>query len=377
MTSSRIIRNRIALLVSSAMALLVQIGFAQTPDPNFHVYIAFGQSNMEGNGAVPAAEKTGVNPRFQLMAAVNCPALSRTKGTWSTAVPPLCRCGTGMTPADYFGRTLVDSLPNVKVGVIVVAVAGTSIKIFDKAQYQAYLSDAGTADWLRNIANEYGGNPYKVMVDLGKEAQKVGVIKGFLLHQGETDGGNAQWANIVKTVYTNLITDLGLDAAKTPLLAGDLVGPSTMIANLPNVLPNSYVIPSTGLGKNTDNLHFSPEGYKEFGKRYGSKMLSILKQNGTTGMDLPRSEAGFALGAGMPDLKGRNSITFTIPQSAFVSLKAYTLDGAEIAELAGKVYPAGSHSIEAAGKPLPAGVSILTMKAGAYSATRRVVLGAR
>ena len=76
-----------------AAALMGAKAFSQ--DPNFHVYLAFGQSNMEGNGQVPAAEKTGVNPRWQMMAAVNCPGLSRTKGNWYTAVPPLCRCATG------------------------------------------------------------------------------------------------------------------------------------------------------------------------------------------------------------------------------------------------------------------------------------------
>jgi carbohydrate esterase-like sialic acid-specific acetylesterase len=96
-------------------------------DPDFHIYLAFGQSNMEGNGPIPAAEKTGVNARWKVMAAVNCTNLGRTKGSWYTAVPPLCRCNTGMTPADYFGRTLVDSLPpNITVGVINVSVAGSA-----------------------------------------------------------------------------------------------------------------------------------------------------------------------------------------------------------------------------------------------------------
>ena len=56
---------------------------------------------------------------------------------------------------------MVDNLPEeVKVGTITVAVGGASIDLFDKDKYQAYLNDANTADWLRNYAKEYGGNPY-------------------------------------------------------------------------------------------------------------------------------------------------------------------------------------------------------------------------
>jgi hypothetical protein len=365
-----------AALALATVSLLSLKGYAQTPSPDFHIYLAFGQSNMEGNGAVPAAEKTGVNPRFQVMAAVNCPTLNRTKGAWSTAVPPLCRCGTGMTPVDYFGRTLVDSLPaQIKVGVINVAVAGCAIEMFDKDKYQSYIT--GQADWMKSIANEYGGNPYGALVTLAKQAQKDGVIKGFLLHQGESGSSTNQWANEVKIIYNNLIKDLDLDAATTPLLAGDLVSSSTMVKNLPNTLPNSYVIPSTGLGHNSDNLHFSPDGYKEFGKRYASTMLGILKKNGPLAIGGSQAVAGYALSEGFPGQDGKVSIHFETPHPDFVSVKAYSIGGGEIAELAGKAFPAGGHTLEFASKPLPAGLCILRMKAGAFSATRRVVLEAR
>lgn len=377
MISKPKIRIRIgSVLILAAVAMPCLHVFAQTPNPDFHVYLAFGQSNMEGNGAVPAAEKTGVDPRFQVLAAVNCPApLNRTKGTWSTAVPPLCRCGTGMTPVDYFGRTLVDSLPvNIKIGVINVAVAGCAIEMFDKDKYQAYIDKQET--WMKNIANEYGGNPYGALVTLAKEAQKSGVIKGFLLHQGESGSSTNQWANEVKIIYNNLIKDLDLDAAKTPLLAGDLVSSSTMIKNLPTTLPNSYVISSAGLGHNSDNLHFSPDGYKEFGKRYGATMYGILKKNGSVAIGGSRPMAGYAMGEGFSGQGGKLSIQFGIAQPGFVSVKAYSLAGGEIAELAGKTFPAGEHVLEFPGKLPPAGICILKMKAGAFSATRSVALGA-
>ena len=41
---------------------------AETPDPDFHVYLAFGQSNMEGFPGIEAQDKEGVDPRFREVA---------------------------------------------------------------------------------------------------------------------------------------------------------------------------------------------------------------------------------------------------------------------------------------------------------------------
>jgi hypothetical protein len=79
-------------------------------DENFYVFLCFGQSNMEGQGAISEQDKN-VDSRFQVMEAVTCSNLRRTMGKWYNAVPPLTRCYSGLSPADYFGRTMVDSLP--------------------------------------------------------------------------------------------------------------------------------------------------------------------------------------------------------------------------------------------------------------------------
>ena len=151
--------------------------------PNFHIYLSLGQSNMEGNARVEAQDTVDVNDRFKVLAAVDCPDLGREKGKWYTAVPPLCRCKTGLTPTDYFGRTLVEKLPDsIKVGVINVAVGGCKIELFDEDNYKEYVSTA--PDWLKNMVAEYDGNPYARLVEMAKIAQKDGVIKGILLHQG-------------------------------------------------------------------------------------------------------------------------------------------------------------------------------------------------
>ena len=127
-------------LLAALLCLNVN-AFAQ--DKNFYVFLAFGQSNMEGYPGLEEQDKGPVDEHFQVFAPVDFPAQNRVKGHWYTAVPPLARPGAGLCPADYFGRTLVANLPaNIKVGVINVAVAGCKIELFEKDHYTAYAATA-------------------------------------------------------------------------------------------------------------------------------------------------------------------------------------------------------------------------------------------
>ena len=126
-------KRKFALLLSVPLFLLNTNLFSQ--DPDFYIYLCFGQSNMEG-AARAEKQDSVVDGRFQVLQAVDCSTLGRSKGNWYPAVPPLTRCRTGLTPADYFGRTMVATLPKkVRVGVINVSVGGCKIELFDKDQY--------------------------------------------------------------------------------------------------------------------------------------------------------------------------------------------------------------------------------------------------
>lgn len=261
--------------------------FAKQGNPNFHVYLAFGQSNMEGNAAVEAQDKVNVPERFKMMAAVDFNNPSRKKGNWYTAIPPLCRQGTGLTPCDYFGRYLVENLPeDVEVGVINVAVGGARIELFMQEYKDEYI--AGEADWFKNYCAQYGNDPLGRLIEMGKKAQEVGVIKGILLHQGESNNGASDWCQKVAKVYKRICYYLGLNPEEVPLLAGetlyaDMGGGCSWhnVAALPNLkkeIPNSYVISAKDIpGNGVDAWHFSAAGYRELGKRYGEQMLEILK----------------------------------------------------------------------------------------------------
>jgi len=263
------------------MLFLSVSSFSQ--DKKFYIFLCFGQSNMEGNARIEPQDTT-VDERFQVMEAVDCSNLGRTKGKWYPAVPPLCRCRTGLTPADYFGRTLVANLPKkIRIGVINVSVGGCKIELFDKDNYQSYV--ATTQSWMLNMIKEYDGNPYGRLVEMAKLAQKDGVIKGILLHQGESNTNDTLWTKKVKVVYDNLMKDLNLNPKKVPLLAGEVVhadqggvcaSMNSIIATLPSTIPNSHVISSAGCPDGRDNLHFNAEGYRMFGKRYAEEMLSLM-----------------------------------------------------------------------------------------------------
>ena len=252
-------------------------------DPNFHIYLCFGQSNMEGQGVIQEQDLT-VDKRFQVMQTKDCPDLGRTQGEWYTAVPPLCHCGSGLGPADYFGRTMVAKIPDsIRVGVMVVAIGGCDIRLFDKDLYPDY--DSAYGSWFLDLVESYGGNPYGHLIKLALQAQKAGVIKGILLHQGETNTGDDQWPTYVKTIYGNMLKDLSLDPDSVPLLAGEMVhadqggvcaSMNSIVARLPDTIPTAHVISSKACTAK-DQAHFNSEGYRELGRRYAEKMLSLLR----------------------------------------------------------------------------------------------------
>lgn len=252
-------------------------------DSNFYIFLCFGQSNMEGQGEIEEQDKT-VDNRFKVLQAMDCTNPERTKNTWRTAIPPLCQCETGLSPTDYFGRTMIEKLPDsIKIGVINVSVGGCDIRLFDKDIYNDYKA-THNEDWFTDKIKAYDDNPYQYLIDLAKIAQKDGVIKGILLHQGETNTGDTQWPNYVKKIYNDMLTDLSLSSHSVPLLAGELLATqenccssmNAIIKELPNTIPNAHVISSKGCSAK-DNAHFDSEGYRKLGKRYAEKMLNLLE----------------------------------------------------------------------------------------------------
>lgn len=289
--------KKILLLVALALTFMVgasaqkkartkavQKKEVSTADPNFYVFLCFGQSNMEGNARPEEADKT-VDPRFQMMAAVDFPQAGRKMGQWYPATPPLCREGNGLTPVDWFGRTMINNLPaDHRVGIINVAIGGCDIIAFMQEYIEDYAKNKAPG-WMKGMLQAYDNDPYKRLVDMARLAQKDGVIKGILLHQGETNTGQADWPDKVKTVYERLLKDLNLKATEVPLLAGEVViaggkgqcvAHNPVINRLPSVIPTAHVIKAEGCTSGPDNLHFDAAGYRELGVRYAETMLPLM-----------------------------------------------------------------------------------------------------
>ena len=279
-------RHFFATILLSVIALTVN---AQKPDPNFYIFLCFGQSNMEGAARPEAQDLKSPGPRFLWMPAVDYPATetlpARKMGEWTEAIPPLCRPNTGLTPADWFGRTLVASLPeNIKIGVIHVAIGGIDIKGFLPDSIDNYVKTKAP-NWMKGMLEAYNNNPYERLVTLAKKAQKDGVIKGILMHQGETNTGDPEWARLVQRVYDNLCGDLKLKPEEVNLYAGNIVqaggkgvciGCKKQIDELPLTLHTAQVISSDDCTNGPDRLHFDAAGYRELGCRYGEAVARFL-----------------------------------------------------------------------------------------------------
>ncbi|MCI6212030.1 sialate O-acetylesterase [Bacteroides heparinolyticus] len=294
--------------------------FAQ--DENFYVYLCLGQSNMEGSSHYEAQD-TLVNPRFQVLSAVDNKELGRVKGNWYPARAPLCRPNTGLTPADYFGRTMVENLPeNVRIGVVHVAVGGCRIELFQKDKREAYVKTA--PDWMAGILKAYDNDPYGRLVEMAKIARKDGVIKGILLHQGESNTGEQDWPQKVKSVYESLLADLNLKAEEVPLLAGEVVNAdhggvcasmNPIIATLPQVIKNAAVVSSKGLSCAADHLHFDAAGYRVLGRRYAEQMLKLMGKELITAEEIMKSTTPASTnmhGCDFPRLDKENRAYFRI-----------------------------------------------------------------
>ena len=291
-------KSKLTKLMVAFLALSLAQGMKQTVkaevDPNFYIYLCIGQSNMAGGDTyigLQEQDKKMLDNRFKNLQTCSGNG-NYVVGNWRRAVPPLVRSNNSLSPADYFGRTMIEKLPDsIKVGVVVVAVEGCSIVLFDKAQYRSYYSSA--ADWMKNYIKSYNstGNVYSTLIKYAKKAQETGVIKGILLHQGETDAYSDTWLNNVNTVYKNILKDLSLNAADVPLIAGQVVdeeqggqcaGANNTINKLPKKIKTAHVVSSQGCTDCGDNLHFSPEGYRLIGKRYAAKALEILEEQRLT-----------------------------------------------------------------------------------------------
>lgn len=239
---------------------------------DFHVFLLFGQSNMEGTGAVEPQDRE-TTERVRVLQDLTCPDLNREYGNWYVAEPPLNRCAETLGPGLAFGRRMAEALPDdATVGLVPAAVSGADVALFEKG---APIGRNG-----REIPEEFDGG-YEWLVDLARTAQAAGTIDGICFHQGETNAGDPDWRHRVRGIVADLKADLGI--GDVPFLAGEMLyadqggscaGHNDEVRRLPDLIPNAHVVSAAGLA-GADDLHFTSAAYRELGRRYAETMLEV------------------------------------------------------------------------------------------------------
>jgi hypothetical protein len=277
-------------------------GSGGSGEPEVHIYLAVGQSNMQGAAHVPTTPP--FHARVQVLQSETCPASDNNNykyGEWREMFIPIVMCkeGTrplpgggpetpiGLGPADSFAVAMAEaSGPNVTIGIVGAAHGDTSIN-----QHLPSCTSNCLPSWANNTINGapmVNGQvtPFTWVVDLAKKAQTKGVIKGIIFHQGENDAGQSTWPAKVNEYVTALRKELNLNAADVPFIAGELprTGGSAgshnpLVQKIPTVVENGHYVSSgpmpdgTVLGDRGDGIHWSTDSVIEMGKRYADKML--------------------------------------------------------------------------------------------------------
>lgn len=333
------LRISLTALTALAMAWMTQTVCAQPgqPDPNLHIYLLFGQSNMAGGGAISDSPMVDCDttPRVKVLAFSDCSAgpdckdyvMKRTVDQWYTAFPPLHDCSAGLEgicPGDWFGKTMIDSVrSDISVGLVPCALSGMALNVFLKGS---------SATSTVGPPAVRGKNAYAWMLARCKLAQQKGVIKGMLLHQGESGTGTSQaWDAMAMQIFNDLKTDLGLDS-KTVLVVGQLRSDSkspsqnntslnTLIAGMPAKYPKVGLASSQGLsGNGKDVWHFNPTSMREIGRRYAKALLALSDNT-----FIPRKGGSVGLKAKAPSAVSSNAI---VPDAG--ERRVFSLDGKQV-----------------------------------------------
>ena len=271
------------------------------PDPNFHIYLALGQSNMQGAAHIPD-EGHLTHPRVKVLQSENCEQRGLRYGQWREHFQPVIRCHSGsrqrpdgstgpigLSPVDTFAIAMAEHAgPKVTIGLVGAAYGGTDIRAHlpNCEEFKACKPPFGDINGAPKVN---GTTPiYQWALNLAKKAQQAGVIKGIILHHGESNTGQEQWLTYTSQFITQLRIDLNLNATEVPLIAGEL--PRTgccakahnpLIRKLPEYLDNAHWVSSGArrdgaiLGDRSDKVHWGTFAVKEMGKRYARKMIAV------------------------------------------------------------------------------------------------------
>lgn len=241
---------------------------ALPPRENFHLFLLIGQSNMAGRGTVEAQDKI---PHPSVL------ALNKA-GAWVPAVDPIhfdksiAGVGLGRT----FGREVAEASPGVTIGLIPCAVGGSRIDT-----WQPDAVDPATKT-----------HPWDDALRRAKSALSTGTLKGVLWHQGESDA-KCDLAPAYAAKLADLIGRLRAElyAPTAPFIAGQLGNFAgrpwdefqrqldQTLRDLPARVARTAFVSAEGLTDRGDKLHFDAASYREFGRRYATAYLDLVRKS--------------------------------------------------------------------------------------------------
>jgi hypothetical protein len=229
----------------------------------FHLFMLMGQSNMAG---VAKRESGDLNTdeRLKIWGGCNQPPKQ-----WNIASPPLNDCpgekgwnlSDTVDPGIWFGKTLLTKLPaGDTIGLIGTAESGESITTFISGGTHHQMI-------LTKIA----------AVKTAKNARFAGII----FHQGESDNTQSTWPAKVVQLYNEVKAAFGV-SYDVPFILGELPqggccgAHNTQVHLAAEKLPMGAWVSQEGT-KVLDQYHFDHASVVLMGKRYGEKMIEMLK----------------------------------------------------------------------------------------------------
>jgi hypothetical protein len=235
----------------------------QSPDPDFHLYLLVGQSNMAGRGEVDAESKE-VHPQVFMLTKEN---------QWVPAADPLHFDKppvVGVGPGLAFGREMAAKSPGTRIGLIPCAVGGSPIAVWQAGKFY----------------EPTGTHPYDDALARAKVAQQQGVLKGIIWHQGESDSSPDMAAGYLPKLEQLIQTfRRDLSSPEVPVVVGELgyyrdqyQNINHQLRQLPERVPRTAVASAQGLVHKGDGTHFDTGSARTLGQRFAEKMAELQRE---------------------------------------------------------------------------------------------------
>ena len=234
--------------------------FQNEDEEKILVFLCIGQSNM--------ARRADIMPSDTLE--LKNVLLFNDSSKWEIAKNPLNRYSNirkdismqKLGPSWTFVKKMSEVLKDKKIGLVVNAKGGSSID-----------------EWKK------GGEYYEKTIIRAKEAQKTGIIKGLIWHQGESDQNKSEvYTDKFIALVENIRNDLGI--YNLPVIVGEIghwkessKNINMVISNLKNHIKYLEYVKTNDLESLGDKTHFNTESQSILGERYAIKFLELTNSS--------------------------------------------------------------------------------------------------